>query len=110
DGHGMQTMFTSDVDRDLIHSQFMTNSYNEGDASLKRKIWMESATGNASKFETGEASVTTTAKRFREQKLLEDGMELVKLRCYKYLCSISRCREQILMWKQSNRTNTEEQI
>lgn len=66
-------MFTSDVDRDLIHSQFMTNSYNEGDASLKRKIWMESATGNASKFETGEASVTTTAKRFRESSVEDAG-------------------------------------
>ncbi|KAH0879958.1 hypothetical protein HID58_067352, partial [Brassica napus] len=63
----MQTMFTSDLDRDIIHSQFMTNSCNEGDASLKRKIWMEFANGNVSKFETGEANGITTAKRLREK-------------------------------------------
>lgn len=49
----------------------MTNFYNEGDVSLKRKIWMEFVIGNVSKFETGEVSVIIIVKRFREL-LVED--------------------------------------
>lgn len=77
DGHGMQTMYTSDVDRDLLLSPFsMRSSSNDRDPNLKRKVWLETANGNISKFETGESSGISKEKRLRESLEEESGLAM----------------------------------
>ncbi|XP_056860041.1 uncharacterized protein LOC130508511 [Raphanus sativus] len=65
-GPARTTMFTSEMERDLVDPAVFNRGYNNADIGLKRKDWLRSANGNASKFEKGETSGTSAAKRLRE--------------------------------------------
>lgn len=66
-GHGTHKLYSPDVEGDLVSPiTFRRNVYNGGEASLKRKNWLESTNGNAEMFDKGESSGANNAKRLRE--------------------------------------------
>ena len=81
DVHGMHTMYSSDVDKDLVSpSVFRRNAPNGGEAGLKRKAWLESTNGNAVMFDKGETSGANNAKRLREAVVETSGEAMEEMK------------------------------
>ncbi|KAH0904295.1 hypothetical protein HID58_043798, partial [Brassica napus] len=92
-GNGMQTMFTSDVDRDEMYNVLYPNGQRfpkdvEEESGHKRKSWLSGANENTLKFskgERGESSDSSKSKlgkeepckcfRFDSRMMSKDGFE-----------------------------------
>ncbi|KAF3600292.1 hypothetical protein F2Q69_00036027 [Brassica cretica] len=84
-GNGMQTMFTSDVDRDEMYNPLYPNGQRfpkdvEEESGHKRKSWLSGANENTLKFSKGERGESSDSSKSKQ-----DGKGYGKLNFYKYL-------------------------
>ncbi|KAH0903035.1 hypothetical protein HID58_042538 [Brassica napus] len=115
-GNGMQTMFTSDVDRDEMYNPLYPNGQRfpkdvEEESGHKRKSWLSGANENTLKFSRGERGESSDSSKSKHTvRRGWKGIGQAQLLQIPLVQRLSRCRTHISRWKRHNRNNAEEKI